>query len=57
MQMKWLKDNGRDLWTLFLCLLVVLVTVALIGVNGYCIINYGSKPITEVPSICFMVRK
>lgn len=55
--MKFIKQNWRDILTLIGAILVLILIVALIAGWGYCAINFGSTPITDVPFICYMLKK
>lgn len=60
-----MKNKWFDSWSeffqliglgLFLILLVVLL-IGGIGVTGWCVLAQGDTPLSELPSICFMVMR
>ena len=47
---KKIKNWLEEYWLIIGFILLVIISLACIGVSIYCFITYGGKPITEVPS-------
>ena len=47
---KKIKNWLEEYWLIIGFIILVIISLACIGVSIYCFITYGGKPITEVPS-------